>query len=127
MKVKCLDKKKPNQETEYSNLTIGREYIVLALEFYDSKLPFCNAVGDFVVYRILGNDGIVMPYPAKIFEITSEIIPSIWVTFRKPGGMYSILPRNWARDYFWDDFYNDEYQAVEEFKKEVERINIEVN
>ena len=127
MIVKCIEKKKQNQETTYDNLTIGKEYLVLALEFYNSTLPFSSFVGDYVIYRIEGNDGNVMPYPAKSFEIVSTRIPSNWIIFRNSEDMYSILPKSWARDYFWDDFYNDEYNAVQAFESEIEKIKKEEN
>jgi hypothetical protein len=30
---------------------------------------------------------------------------------------FSILPNTWARKYFWDDYYNDDNYAIDEFNK----------
>lgn len=122
MKVRCVTKKRQNKDVEYNGLTKDKEYFVLAIEFYDSSSAFSNSIGDFILYRIQDNDGVVIPYPAKNFEIVSGELPSNWVTYRKPNASYSILPRAWAKEYFWDDYYNDDSYAIEEFKRELKII-----
>jgi hypothetical protein len=117
MKVKCIEIKRINKEGLYQSLTIGKEYIVLAIEFYDKSVSsFSESIGDFVLYRIKDNDGIVIPFPARIFEITSSSISLCWIPYYKNNDSFSILPKLWAREYFWDDFYNDEDKALLDFK-----------
>lgn len=121
MKVKCIDIKKLNKDGIYQSLTIGKKYIVLAIEFYDkSESTFSKFIGDFTIYRIKDNDGVVIPFPAKLFEIVSQKIPLIWILYQGGDCMYSILPKTWARSGFWEDYYNDEKSAIKDFEK-VER------
>lgn len=118
MKVKCVDNKRLNKEGLYQSLTVGNEYIVLAIEFYDKSIsPLSESVRDFALYRLRDNDGIVIPFPSKIFEIITQKMPSMWVPYQGKGNIYSILPKTWARSGFWEDFYNDEDGAIEDFKK----------
>lgn len=116
MKVKCINIGKPNQESEYEALTLGKEYIVLAMEFYDSNSSFSLAIGDFVVYRLRDDDGLVLPYPARVFETVSNILPSCWVFIKVDDELYSILPNRWTREYFWDDYYNDDKDVLDIFR-----------
>ncbi len=126
MKVKCVRNKRLNKEGIYQALTIGKEYIVLSIEFYDkSESTFSNLLGDFVVYRFKDNDGIVIPYPAKLFEIVSQKMPSIWIIQQGKGNTYSVLPKTWARSGFWEDFYNDDDSAIEDFEKAEREIILE--
>jgi len=118
LKVKCIETKRLNKEGSYQSLKVGKEYIVLAIEFYDkSKSTFSESIGDFTLYRIKDNDGVVKPFPAKLFEITSGNLPTCWVVYEEKDGSYSILPKIWARVGFWEDYYNDDDTALEEFLK----------
>ncbi len=123
MKVKCIDTKKPGNNSIIRSLTVGQEYTVLAIEFYDkSNSSFSNALGDFAVYRIKGDDGVVLPLPTKLFEVTLDRLPSCWVFYHKKDGSCSVLPKSWAREHFWDDYYNDQQSAIEEYKKAEQEI-----
>lgn len=123
MKVKCINTGRLNKEGRYQALTIGKEYVVLAIEFYDKSIStFSNSLGDFVTYRLKDNDGVVIPYPSKLFEISSVKLPSCWVSYKKSDDSYSILPSAWARDYFWDDYYNDDGTTINEFTKAEKQI-----
>jgi hypothetical protein len=118
MKVKCIETKRLDKEGSYQSLTVGKKYVVLAVEFYDRLTStFSQSIGDFTLYRIKDNDGVVIPFPAKIFEIESEKLPTCWVVYKHKNDSYSILPSIWARVGFWEDYYNDEDTAVEEFIK----------
>jgi len=126
MKVKCIDLKRQNHNDRMPGLTLGKEYVVLAIEFLDKSSlnysHYSNSLGDFIIYRVEDDDGVVIPYPSKLFEITSNKLPSCWVSFDKNDGSYSILPSTWTRPYFWDDFYNDEPNALSDFRKAQENI-----
>lgn len=118
MKVRCIDTKRLNGEGGYQSLKAGMEYTVLAIEFYDkSESSFSESIGDFTLYRIKDNEGNVVPFPAKLFEITSEKLPACWVISKEKDGSYSILPKLWSRAGFWEDYYNDDDIAIEEFEK----------
>lgn len=115
MKVKCIDVKKPNKDSNFRGLTVGKEYIVLAVEFYNNTSIFSNSVGDFAIFRLEDDNGTVIPYPAKLFEITSGRMPKFWVCYTNDGISYELLPSRWARRNFWDDFYNDEPNTIKDF------------
>jgi hypothetical protein len=86
MKIKCIKTERLNKEGVYQALTIGKEYTVLSIEFYDRlESTFSNSLGDFIAYRLKDNDGIVIPYPSKLFNITSGELPSCWVSYRSGG------------------------------------------
>ena len=123
MKIKCISTVRPNKKGVYEALTIGKEYTVLSIEFYDRlESTFSNSLGDFIAYRLKNNDGIVIPYPSKLFNITSGELPSCWVSYRTGDFSYSILPDSWARESFWEDYYNDDVVAIEEFAKAEKEI-----
>ena len=57
-----------------------------------------------------------MPIPSKLFTIKSSHLPKCWITYRDNDECYSIIPSEWAKPSFWEDFYNDEYSALTVFK-----------
>lgn len=118
MKVKCI-----NNPTPYEDLTVGKEYIVLAIEFYDRvESTFSEFMGIFIVYRLKSDNGVVIPFPSNLFEITSNKLPSSWVSYQRIKEEYSILPKEWACDYFWDNYYNDNNDAIQAFEREEQLI-----
>lgn len=126
MKVKCINTERLSKDGKYLALTVGKEYTVLAIEFYDKSISlFSNSVDDFVLYRLKDNDGVVIPYPSKLFCIVSGKLPSCWVSYKIGHDLYSILPNVWAREYFWDDYYNDDKIAQDEFEKAEREILLE--
>lgn len=123
MIVKCVDTKRVDKKGDYFSLTCGKEYVVMAIEFYDKSIAtFSVSIGDFTIYRLKDDDGVVMPYPSKLFEISSNKIPSCWVSYKMGDDAFSVLPHDWARDYFWDDFYNDDDIAIREFMQNEKEI-----
>lgn len=117
MKVKCISTQRLGRDYEYDSLTVGKEYVVLSIEFYESNFSFSKALGDYIIYRIKDNDGMVIPYPSKLFDISSNKIPECWVAYQSGVGEYELLPGLWARKFFLDDYYNDDPIALEEFEK----------
>lgn len=115
MKVKCISNK-INGKT-YDMVSINREYIVLAIEFYNSEESlFIKSIGDYILYRLEDNYGTILPLPSKLFIILNGNLPKHWISYNNES-CYSILHKEWANLYFWDDFYNDEPNAVATFKK----------
>ncbi|MEJ9217658.1 hypothetical protein ACXFAU_16675 [Paenibacillus glucanolyticus] len=106
-------------------MTIGKEYPVLSIEFYNSEVSsFSNTIGDFVIYRLRGDDGVILPYPSKLFEVVSNKMASRWIPYKRNDDNFVLVPISWAREYFWDDFYNDENDALLDLIKE-EKIIIQ--
>lgn len=113
MIVRCKVRNQPNIS---SRLTVGKDYIVLAIEVFNSGSLYAKEIGDTVAYRLEDDDGIIIPYPAKIFEIKNNSLSSSWVAIKREG-VFSVLPESWARDGFWEDFYNDVPSAITDFNK----------
>lgn len=125
VRVLCRSVQKPVQQGHFSNLTIGKEYPVLSIEFYNSEVSsFSNTIGDFVIYRLRGDDGVILPYPSKLFEVVSNKMASRWIPYKRNDDNFVLVPISWAREYFWDDFYNDENDALLDLIKE-EKIIIQ--
>ncbi|MBU7008835.1 hypothetical protein [Phosphitispora fastidiosa] len=115
MKVKFMDNSKQNNSIR---LTLGKEYVVLSVEmFYNSSLG-AKSLGDVVRYRIEDDDGIVIPFEADIFFVSSKKLPSNWVSFTPNRQQLEIVPATWAYQYFWDDYYNDKPEAIKVFLQE---------
>lgn len=116
MIVICKSKDKISKEGYYNALTIEKEYVVLAIEFYDTATSESSkAVNDYVIYRLKDNDGVVLPYLSKLFNIKSGRHSSCWISYNKDNESFTILPYSWARKNFWDDYYNDDFNAIEDF------------
>jgi hypothetical protein len=122
MKVKCI--KIYNENTkQYQNssswLTIGKEYIVLAIEVFPDEVRYC-LVGD-------NQDKSPGIYHASQFEVTSKKIPSNWNTHFGTLNLLSIEPKSWCEPGFWEDCYNQEPAALEIYKREARIIMEEEN
>lgn len=117
MRVTCIE----NREV-YTNVTVGKEYVVLAIEFFNSNTSFSKELGDFVAYRLRSDDGIVIPFPSNIFRITCNRMPTRWISFRESQSDFSIVPKEWAIKYFWDKYYNDDSEILMAFKREEQLV-----
>ena len=118
MKVKC--KNIYNEHTKkFENsspwLTIGKEYIVLETEVSPLGKMF---------YRLIGDNENKMPalYSASQFEITSDLISSIWSIKIVNKSLIIMGPKNWQKDEFWDACYDHDPEALEIYKREVRII-----
>lgn len=112
-----------NEDLKWSGwLTPGKEYVVLSMELYNNSPDEPDSIGDFVAYRIQVDNTTIVPCPAKIFEVISNKIPASWVIQRDSDQLYSLLPARWSRDGFWEDYYNDEPEALQDFEIEKEKI-----
>jgi hypothetical protein len=89
-------------------LTVGRTYIVLAMR---------ADAGREVTLRIVADDrrtaGI---FPSSWFESVDDKIPAEWVVKLDDTGTVHLSPKAWLRDGFWEDYFNGDNSAVEEFE-----------
>ena len=122
MKVKCLNRNKINGQGAYSGVKINNEYIVLSIEFYNYNSSFSKSIGDNILYRLLDDDGVVIPYPSTIFEVVSDKTSPTWIFCKENDESYSLIPREWARKSFWDDYYNDVEDAIYDFNYVKEKL-----
>lgn len=121
MKVKCI--KIYNEHTkEYQEksawLTVGKEYIVLAIEIRRDKVLFLIA-SDSNEQPVLQN--------AIQFEVLSKKIPSTWKIFPGVLEIFTLEPKSWQEPGFWDECYNHDPAALEIYKREARIIMEEEN
>lgn len=105
---KDLDKKE--------NLSINKKYIVFSLETNKNGEEF---------YRIENDANQVVPYPTSIFEIISNKVNSDWVLWNKPNNSSALLPKQFTYLSFWEDYYNDELEALKKFNLVKEQLFLE--
>jgi hypothetical protein len=121
MKVKCI--KIYNEHTkEYQAksawLTIGKEYIVLAIEVRQDKVSF-----------LIASDSNEQPVlqSALQFEILNKKIPTTWQISPGVIELFTIGPKAWYEPGFWEDCYNHDPAALEIYKREARIIHEEEN
>lgn len=116
MKVKCIkiyNEHKQEYEEKCSWLTIGREYIVLAIEIRQNKVLFLIP-SDSNEQPVLEN--------AIQFEILSKKIPTSWQITPGMIELFTIEPKSWREPGFWEECYNHEPKALEIYKREAQII-----
>lgn len=100
-------------------LTIGKEYVVMALFFSNQEIS---------MYFQSDSDGQPGFFLVRGFEFVSQKIPSTWVTkIKELNGkkVVKMLPASWAYDGFFEDITEEEPKAVSLFWKEARIIYAE--
>jgi hypothetical protein len=117
MKIKC--KQIINEQTQQSQdtspwLTLGKEYVVLAIEVYKSKN----------LYLLVDDSSNQSPglHDAKQFEVLSHTIPSNWIVNPGELELVTIGPKAWSEPGFWEDCYDHDPKALEIYKREARII-----
>lgn len=89
------------QHPDYPDLTAGQRYVVIGIEADD--------------FRILNDQGRPFLYPAALFEVVDAKEPSDWVNeFGEQGERYAYPPAlNMVG--FFEDFFDNQRQAVATF------------
>ncbi|MFU1798614.1 hypothetical protein ACM1RC_32540 [Paenibacillus azoreducens] len=95
------------------NLSMDKKYVVYSVETYKSGEEF---------YRIENDANQVIPYPTTLFKIVSNKVNSDWILWNKPNNNSAFLPRQFAYLSFWEDYYNDELEALKIFNLVKERL-----
>jgi hypothetical protein len=101
-RIKNID----NNEIIYE-LTIGKEYFVLQLEFNHKDRVF----DDVLHYRIISDEGIMLPCPSRMFEIVDNRIPSGYIIGKLSADFIEILPFEFSYVGFLEDYYNGDEKA----------------
>lgn len=119
MKVRCktIVNSVTNQvETTSPWLTVGKEYYVLSIYIRLTKE---------IVFQLIGDDVSNAPvvFDWKQFDIIDDKLPNNWVvSVDQEFNEIKFTPRKWLRDRFWDDYFNGEQSAIDDFISEVEII-----
>lgn len=117
MKVKCqqiINEHIQQQQDKSPWLTIGKEYIILAIEVYPTKN----------LYLLVDDSSNKSPglHDAKQFEVLSHGIPSNWSILPGDLEMLTIAPKAWQSPTFWEECYNGNPSALEIYKREAKII-----
>lgn len=113
MEVRCISDKK-KKDVRYSNLTIGKKYKVLSLNF-GGEVNSSSLANSSVKYRVLNDDGGIAIYPQQLFKITDTKLEEDWVIFKDAYESFSLLPESFAYQGFWEDFINHNKDARDLF------------
>ncbi len=90
-----------NRHPDYPDLTPDQPYVVIGIEAND--------------LRILNDQGRPFLYPRELFEVIDPHEPSDWVSeFGADGERYAYPPSLNAAGFF-EDFFDDQRQAVAAF------------
>jgi len=116
MRIKCvtmIDEATQEKKNISHSLTIGKEYIVLAITMYPAKNYF----------QLVGDNENKSPtlHNAKQFEITSSRIPSNW-QINADNFAIALAPKGWEESGFWEKCFGGDEPALEIYKREVKII-----
>lgn len=125
MKIRCLKvfhpapKESKGVSGQYDDISVGKEYTVISIQTNPS-----GSNGDTTIFRIIPDIGSPSLYPSVLFEIINNQIPKGWGAVVKHTLSIRYLeigPIEWLRDDFWEDFFNDDPKAFEDFKRVMEK------
>ncbi|WP_413407273.1 hypothetical protein [Paenibacillus amylolyticus] len=92
---------------------MNKKYIVYSVETSKNGEEF---------YRIENDARQVVPYSISLFEIVSDKVNSDWILWNKPNNSSALLPKQFAYLSFWEDYYNDELEALKKFNMVKEQL-----
>lgn len=116
MKVKYI-----NTLTNEPNLSSDKVYLVISIEFSNLE----SNSGDYIKYRIMNDQNMVIPYSARHFEVVSDRLSQCWIYNMKSKDNFSILPKDIAYNQFWEEYYNSDKHALEAFDNAIQKVFIE--
>lgn len=95
------------------NLSKNKKYMVYSVETSKNGEEF---------YRVENDINQVVPYSISLFDIVSEKVNSDWILWNKPNNSSALLPKQFAYLSFWEDYYNDELEALKIFNLVKEQL-----
>jgi hypothetical protein len=113
MKVRCIRiiNSVTGEEIQSSPwLTIRRDYIVLSVDVDQNKEVLFRLISDNSPSPVLFN--------SRQFEVVDGRLPSNWVAWNDETGAFGLRPKEWLRPGFWEDYFNNNLDAVHDFEKE---------
>ena len=117
MKVRCqriITEHTQQQQDTSPWLTIGKEYIVLAIEIYSTKN----------LYLLVDDSSNQAPglHDAKQFQVVTHHVPSNWEINPGDVEVVTIGPKAWQKSSFWEECYDGAPKALEIYKREARVI-----
>ncbi|MEK5029632.1 hypothetical protein [Paenibacillus sp. FSL M7-1046] len=105
----CL--KEDLEKTE--NLSMNKKYIVYSVE---------TSINGEKFFRVENDINQVVPYSISLFKVVSDKVNSDWILWNKPNNSSALLPKQFAYLSFWEDYYNDELEALKIFNLVKEQL-----
>jgi hypothetical protein len=102
MKLCCVKTK------ENGALTLKKQYRVVAISF--------NLHNKTLRYNILDDFTRLAFYEEDYFEVVDNGVDQDWVLKKKSKDFYILLPQLLAYDTFYEDYHNDDEEAIKKFK-----------
>lgn len=96
-------KELPNQ---VHGISTNKNYMIYAVE---------TSIDGEEFYRIENDYNQIILYSANLFEIRSAQLSSDWILWNKPNGSSGLLPEQFTYLSFWEDYYNDDVEALNIF------------
>ena len=97
---------------ENIDLSFEKEYKVISIEYTLKPDGYYD-----INYRLLSDKGIPALYKLSSFEILDSSIDSDFIHKSYKNGNYCLAPKVMSNQFFWEDFFNDEEEAIEKFVK----------
>lgn len=96
-------------------LTVGKAYVVLAVEQPAGKSP---------LYRIIGDDSSGKPtlFDSMCFEVEDGAPSAYWRTVETPAGTIKKAPDTWLQPGFWSDVFDGQPAALKQLQEMTDRI-----
>lgn len=122
MKIRCLSSRpEANQlqrvgpvfAKQRFRITPGKEYLVIAMQFVvESK-----TLGTGTVLCFLNDDDRLSMAPLCLFEIADGRASVYWDVGVQKDGAVTLWPKNFYREYYLEDLFEDEPEIVKDFKQ----------
>lgn len=94
-------------------LKAERAYVVLAVEYQSQT----------VSYRIAADNGTPALFEAGLFSVLDSSVDPGWIV-RHPGETQSeLVPREWSREGFWADYFDDDPEVVAAYQEVLDRMS----
>jgi hypothetical protein len=133
MIVRCLGRKMSDEQIRSAQVrsflhsvyqvTVGRDYVVLAMSLFISSPVYGNACVLFVE----DDAGRCMPIPSVLFEVVDPKSSAYWRANFKDDGAVSLWPEEFYAQYFHDDLSNGDPAAQVLFKSVLLRMKGELS
>ncbi|MEK5236175.1 hypothetical protein NST99_10840 [Paenibacillus sp. FSL L8-0470] len=95
------------------NLSMNKIYIVFSVETSKNGEKF---------FRVENDVNQIVPYSISLFKVVSDKVNSDWILWNKPNNSSALLPKQFAYLSFWEDYYNDELEALSIFNLVKEQL-----
>jgi hypothetical protein len=106
-KYKCAEQFKNEQ-----NITIDKEYLVIGINIYQGAIIY----GTGIYVQILNDDKIWAQLPIDLFEIRDKKVSKHWEASKTSESEFSICPREFNKEYFYDDLTEMVPEVVKLFR-----------